>query len=65
MLILSRRIGERIVIDDTTVVTVVAMKDGAVKLGIEAPEEISVHRQEVHDRVMAGRNETHDIGGEG
>ena len=48
MLVLSRKKNESIVIDDTIVVTVVALEGGKVRLGIQAPKEVPVHRSEVH-----------------
>ena len=47
MLVLSRRSGERIVIDDQIVVTVVEIKGDKVRLGIEAPKEIPIRREEL------------------
>lgn len=47
MLVLSRKIGERIVIDDQIVVTVIEIRGGQIRLGIEAPKEIPVWREEV------------------
>jgi len=47
MLVLSRRIGERIVIDDKITVIVVDIRGGQIRLGIEAPKEIPVWREEV------------------
>jgi carbon storage regulator len=47
MLVLSRRLGERIVIGDRIVVTVVKLDHGQVRLGIEAPREIAVFREEI------------------
>jgi carbon storage regulator len=54
MLILSRKLGERIVIDDSIVVTVVRTRGGAVCLGIEAPAEVPVLRQELWLRDHCG-----------
>ncbi|HEY2148151.1 MAG TPA: carbon storage regulator CsrA [Pirellulales bacterium] len=53
MLVLSRQIGERLVIDDQIEVTVVEIRPDRVKLGITAPPEISVHREEVFRRITA------------
>ena len=53
MLVLSRRIGERLVIDDNIIVTVVEIRGGQVRLGIEAPREIPVRREEVAARKEA------------
>jgi carbon storage regulator len=47
MLVLSRKLGERIVIDDHIVVTVLSLEKGQVRLGIEAPREIAVFREEI------------------
>jgi carbon storage regulator len=50
MLILSRKQGERIVIGDNIIITVVSMDYGRVRLGIEAPREVEVWREEMLDR---------------
>ncbi len=50
MLVLTRRIGETIVIDGNIRVTVIGLKGDRVRLGVEAPVSIPVDRQEVHDR---------------
>lgn len=52
MLILSRKIGESIVIDGRIHVKVMRVEGDAVKLGIEAPSEIPVHRQEVYEEIQ-------------
>jgi len=52
MLVLSRRVGEEIVINDNIRVTVVAVKGDRVRLGIVAPRQVTVDRSEVHDRRM-------------
>lgn len=51
MLILTRKLGEGIVIGTEVVVRVVEIKGTQVKLGIEAPQQTSVHREEVHRRI--------------
>jgi carbon storage regulator len=51
MLVLSRRIGEEIVIDDNIHITVVAVNGGKVRLGITAPKSVRVDRQEVRERI--------------
>ena len=53
MLVLTRRIGEQIVIGDSIRVTVTAVHGDRVRLGITAPASIRVDRKEVHDRYMA------------
>jgi carbon storage regulator len=52
MLVLSRQRDESIVIGDNIVVTVVDVRGDKVRLGIEAPREISVHRREVYDAIQ-------------
>jgi carbon storage regulator len=51
MLVLSRKLGERIVIDDHIFVTVLRLEKGRVRLGIEAPREIAVFREEIAPRL--------------
>ena len=51
MLVLSRRKNEAIVIGDTISIVVVDIRDGQVKLSIEAPPEVPVHRREVFDAI--------------
>ncbi|MFM8288566.1 MAG: carbon storage regulator CsrA [Planctomycetaceae bacterium] len=52
MLVLSRRKDERIVIGGSIVITVIEVKGDKVRLGIEAPKEVSVHRHEVHSAIV-------------
>lgn len=52
-LILSRHKGQRIRICDDVVITVLDIRKGAVKLGIDAPENVSIHRQEVFEKIQA------------
>jgi len=53
MLILTRRIGEILMIGDNVTVTVLGSRHGQVKLGIDAPEEISDWREEIYERIQA------------
>jgi carbon storage regulator len=55
MLVLSRKQGQSIVIDERTVVTVLQIGQGRVQIGIVAPPLVPVYRQEIHDRMMAER----------
>jgi len=50
MLVLSRRVGEEIIINENIRVTVVAVKGDRIRLGIEAPRNVAVDRAEVHER---------------
>jgi len=52
MLILSRKAGETVVIDGRIRVKVVRMEGDVVKIGIEAPSSVSIHRQEVYDEIQ-------------
>ncbi|NMM32318.1 MAG: carbon storage regulator CsrA [Cellulomonas sp.] len=53
MLVLSRRVGERLMIGDDIVVTVIEVRGDGVRLGIDAPREVRVHRAEVLEAVRA------------
>ena len=51
MLVLSRKEGEKIIIDDNIEVTVLESENGQVQLGIDAPKSIEIHREEVYRRI--------------
>ncbi|MCG6154908.1 carbon storage regulator CsrA [Rubinisphaera margarita] len=53
MLVLSRKKNESIVIDDRIVITVVDIRGDKVRLGIEAPKDVSIHRSEVYEAIKA------------
>jgi carbon storage regulator len=55
MLVLTRKVGERIHIGDGIVVTVVRIQSDKVRLGIEAPAQVPIHREEVYRRVHAAQ----------
>jgi carbon storage regulator len=55
MLVLTRKLGETIRIGDLVKVTVLEVRAGQVKLGIEAPSDVKVHREEVYSRIQAER----------
>ena len=57
MLVLTRKKNESIVINDVIKVTVVEIRGDKVRLGIEAPREIDVHRQEIYDQIHGKREE--------
>jgi carbon storage regulator len=51
MLILTRKLGERITIGDDIIITLLEIKGSQVKLGIKAPKSVSIHRQEIYERI--------------
>ena len=57
MLVLSRKPGESIVIDGRITVKIIRLDGDMVKLGIEAPSEVPVHRQEVYDEIQRNNKE--------
>jgi carbon storage regulator len=62
MLVLTRKVGERILIGDNIVVQVVEFNRGSVKLGIEAPETVSIFRYEVYERIQEENRVSSKVG---
>ena len=57
MLILTRRVGETLIIGDDVSVTVLGVKGNQVRLGVDAPKEVSVHREEIYQRIQQKKDE--------
>jgi carbon storage regulator len=57
MLILTRRVGETVVIGDEVTVTVLGIKGNQVRIGVKAPKNVAVHREEIFERIRVERAE--------
>jgi carbon storage regulator len=58
MLILTRRVGEAVMIGEEVTVTVLGVKGNQVRIGVDAPKTVSVHREEIFDRIKGERGES-------
>ncbi len=61
MLVLSRKKDEKIIIGDNITVMVIEIRGDKVRLGIEAPKEVTVHRQEVYDAIKREQDDKKDV----
>ena len=57
MLILTRRVGETLMVGDEVTVSVLSAKGNQVRIGVNAPKEVSVHREEIYERIKAEEQE--------
>lgn len=62
MLILTRRVGETVMIGDNVSLTVLTVRGNQVRLGINAPKTVAVHRKEIYDRIQSGDGRKHGPG---
>ena len=62
MLILTRRVGETLMVGDDVTVTVLGVKGNQVRIGVNAPKEVAVHREEIYERIKRERTPEGDSG---
>jgi carbon storage regulator len=63
MLILTRRVGETLMIGDEVTVTVLGVKGNQVRIGVNAPRDVAVHREEIYERIKREQAEAGQGGG--
>ncbi|HAN68486.1 MAG TPA: carbon storage regulator [Halieaceae bacterium] len=54
MLILTRRVGESLMVGDNITITVLGVKGNQVRIGVNAPKDVAVHREEIYNRIQEG-----------
>ncbi len=52
MLVLTRQRGEKIMVDDNIIITIIEVRGDRVRIGIEAPRDVSVHREEIYNEIQ-------------
>ncbi len=63
MLILTRRVGETLVIGDEVLVTVLGVRGNQVRIGVNAPKDVAVHREEIYQRIQSEKSSSSDAEG--
>ncbi|MCK9236742.1 carbon storage regulator CsrA [Thiopseudomonas acetoxidans] len=58
MLILTRRVGETLMVGDEVTVTVLGVKGNQVRIGVDAPKDVAVHREEIYQRIQKEKEES-------
>ncbi len=64
MLILTRRVGETLMIGDEVTVTVLGVKGNQVRIGVNAPRDVTVHREEIYERIKQEQQAQQEASGE-
>ena len=64
MLILTRRVGETLMIGDEVTVTVLGVKGNQVRIGVNAPRDVTVHREEIYERIKQEQQAQQEAAGE-
>lgn len=58
MLILTRRVGETLMVGDDVTVTVLGVKGNQVRIGVDAPKDVAVHREEIYQRIQKEKEQS-------
>ena len=62
MLILTRRVGETVMIGNEVTVTVLGVKGNQVRVGVNAPKDVAVHREEIYERIKREQDQDSNVG---
>ncbi|MEM8593508.1 MAG: carbon storage regulator CsrA [Pseudomonadota bacterium] len=64
MLILTRRVGETLMVGDDVSITVLGVKGNQIRIGVDAPKHVAVHREEIYQRIQAEKQQQHGEDGD-